>query len=68
MDEKKEIWLHRISHQREISYPLLENNYLSIGFSKLCNSEFIADTKNNKRASLIISPNIYITRVKQSPA
>lgn len=27
------IWLHRISHEYEIAKPLLENGYLSIGFS-----------------------------------
>lgn len=28
-------WLHRISHRMEISYPLLERGYISIGFSGL---------------------------------
>lgn len=26
-------WLHRISHKSDVSYPLLEEGYLSIGFS-----------------------------------
>jgi len=26
-------WLHRVSHHAEVSYPLLEKGYLSIGFS-----------------------------------
>jgi len=29
------IWLHRISHQAEVSYPLLKKGYLSIGWSDL---------------------------------
>lgn len=31
-------WLHRISHHAEISYPLLDNGFLTIGFS-----DFIGD-------------------------
>lgn len=34
------IWLHRISHCAEVSYPLLQKGYLSIGFS-----DFIKDEK-----------------------
>ncbi|AFL83004.1 hypothetical protein Belba_0341 [Belliella baltica DSM 15883] len=34
-------WLHRISHHPELSYPLLENGYLSIGFSDMINNEII---------------------------
>jgi len=34
-------WLHRISHIAEISYPLLDNGYLSIGFSDFTNNETI---------------------------
>ena len=30
---ERDYWIHRISHIAEISYPLLENNYLSYGFS-----------------------------------
>lgn len=30
---EKRYWLHRISHKMEISYPLLDMGYLSIGFS-----------------------------------
>ncbi|MGL6106688.1 restriction endonuclease [Romboutsia sp.] len=40
------IWLHRISHCRDISYPLLENNYLSIGFSDFCENKFLEKTIN----------------------
>ena len=36
-------WLHRISHHKEVSYPLLDNNMLSIGFSDFSNQEFIDD-------------------------
>ena len=35
------IWLHRISHCAEVSYPLLERNQLTIGFSDFANQEFI---------------------------
>jgi hypothetical protein len=30
---ERSYWIHRISHIAEISYPLLDNNYLSYGFS-----------------------------------
>ena len=33
-------WLHRISHLQNVSYPLLEKGYLSIGFSDFCTDEF----------------------------
>jgi predicted Mrr-cat superfamily restriction endonuclease len=35
------IWLHRISHHSELSYPLLQKGYLSIGFSALACQDFI---------------------------
>lgn len=35
------IWLHRISYHSEISYPLLEKGYLSVGFSDFSDQEFI---------------------------
>lgn len=38
------IWLHRISHCMDISYPLIDENYLSIGFSDFCNNEFLEKT------------------------
>ncbi|SCM55771.1 restriction endonuclease [Petrimonas mucosa] len=34
-------WLHRISHVAELSYPLLDKGYLTIGFSDFTNSELI---------------------------
>ncbi len=34
-------WLHRISHHAEVSYPLLDRNILSIGFSDFSNQKFI---------------------------
>lgn len=34
-------WLHRISHHAEVSYPLLDKNILSIGFSDFLNQGFI---------------------------
>ncbi len=36
------IWLHRISHHAEVAYPLLDNGYLSIGYSDFSKAEFIA--------------------------
>lgn len=33
-------WLHRIAHLQNVSHPLLEKGYLSIGFSDFCNDEF----------------------------
>jgi predicted Mrr-cat superfamily restriction endonuclease len=35
------IWLHRISHCAAVSYPLLEKEYLSIGWSDFSTAEFI---------------------------
>ena len=34
-------WLHRISHHAEVSYPLLEQGYLSIGWIFLSKPAFI---------------------------
>lgn len=34
-------WLHRISHHAELSYPLLEKGFLSIGFSDFIDKAFI---------------------------
>lgn len=34
-------WLHRISHIAELSYPLLDKGYLTIGFSDFTNEKFI---------------------------
>lgn len=36
-------WLHRISHHAEVSYPLLDKNILTIGFSDFANQKFIDD-------------------------
>ena len=38
---ERNYWIHRISHFAEISYPLLDNNYLSYGFSDFENDGFI---------------------------
>lgn len=35
------IWLHRISHHAEVASPLLEQGYLSIGFSDFSENDFI---------------------------
>lgn len=37
----KNYWLHRIFHEAEASYHLLEGGYLSIGFSKCFSNEKI---------------------------
>lgn len=34
-------WLHRISQKAEISYPLLDKGYLTIGFSDFTSNEII---------------------------
>jgi len=34
-------WLHRISHTAELSYPLLDRGYFTIGFSDFSNEAFI---------------------------
>ncbi len=36
--EKPKYWIHRISHEWDVSYKLLENGYLSIGWSNLADS------------------------------
>lgn len=41
------IWLHRISHHAEIAYPLLDQNYLSIGFSDFASSDYISNLLNS---------------------
>jgi predicted Mrr-cat superfamily restriction endonuclease len=34
-------WLHRVSHLEHVSYPLLDNGYLSIGFSDFSDKKFL---------------------------
>lgn len=34
-------WLHRVSYLENVSYPLLEKGYLSIGFSDFANESFL---------------------------
>ena len=41
-------WLHRIGHLPNVSHPLLEKGYLSIGFSDFCNDEFFEKVAKNK--------------------
>jgi hypothetical protein len=43
-------WIHRISHLAEISYPLLEKGFLSIGFSDFANSNFIEKVLENDKS------------------
>jgi hypothetical protein len=40
-------WLHRISHIAELSYPLLEKGFLTIGFSDFTSNEFIDKVLEN---------------------
>ena len=56
-------WLHRISHCMEVSYPLLEKGFLSIGFSDfLRNEDFLAKMLNDSanRKELFEQENIGI--------
>ena len=48
------VWLHRISHCADISYKLLENGYISIGFSDFANIEFLEKTIMESGISLIV--------------
>lgn len=41
----KNYWLHRISHEWEISYPLLEKGYLSYGWNDFSNTDLLEKTK-----------------------
>ena len=43
---ERSYWIHRISHLAEISYPLLDNNYLSYGFSDFENNGFIEGVRS----------------------
>ena len=40
-------WLHRISHKAKLSYPLLNNGFLTIGFSDFTDNEFIDKVLEN---------------------
>lgn len=40
-------WLHRISYEMNISYPLMEKGYLSIGFSDFCDKVFLEQLGND---------------------
>ena len=42
-------WIHRISHKSEVSYPLLEKGYLSIGFADFANEEFLNKLRNKNK-------------------
>lgn len=44
-----EYWLHRISHEAEISWPLLEKGILTIGFSDLSDSDFLRKAEAAQR-------------------
>ncbi|WP_042399041.1 restriction endonuclease [Clostridium saudiense] len=49
------VWLHRISHCKEVSFKLLEMGYLTIGFSDIAKEEFLNEILNN---------DIYESRIK----
>jgi len=40
-------WLHRISHHAELSYPLLEKGFLSIGWADCATDKFYLECKEN---------------------
>lgn len=42
----KQYWLHRISYVMDVSYPLLDEGYLSIGFSDFAEPDFIGSCQN----------------------
>jgi hypothetical protein len=41
-------WLHRIAYLQNISHPLLDKDYLSIGFSDFCTDEFFEMVAENQ--------------------
>ncbi len=45
------IWQHRITHHKSISYPLIKNNILSIGFSAFANAEFVKAVSNANKGA-----------------
>ncbi len=44
---RKNYFLHRISHEWEVSYPLLDLGYLSIGWSQYCKSDLLSRIKTD---------------------
>jgi predicted Mrr-cat superfamily restriction endonuclease len=40
-------WMHRISHQAQLSYPLLNQGYLTIGFSEFTEDAIIEKARSN---------------------
>ena len=49
------IWLHRISHCSDVSEKLLENGYISIGFSDFANIQFLENAHFILHSFLFIS-------------
>lgn len=41
-------WLHRIAYLQNVSHPLLDKDYLSIGFSDFCTDEFFEMVAENQ--------------------
>ena len=48
-------WLHRISHEAETSWPLLEKGILTIGFSDLSDSDFLRKAEAAQRVEALDS-------------
>ncbi len=46
-ERKPKYWLHRISHEWQVSYPLLEKGYLSIGWGEFGNKETLNNLRSN---------------------
>ena len=42
---EKKYYLHRISHESEISYPLLERGFLTLGWEKFSDSSIVEATR-----------------------
>lgn len=58
----KKYWLHRISHERKVSYPLFEKGYLSLGWSAFSDTKILESVRNDDTANEF--ENIY--RLKRS--
>ena len=41
-------WLHRIAYLQNVSHPLLDKDYLSIGFSDFCTDKFFEMVAENQ--------------------
>jgi predicted Mrr-cat superfamily restriction endonuclease len=48
-EKNMSVWLHRISHFAEISHPLLDRGYLSIGWSDFSNKDFVEQAREGNK-------------------